>query len=140
MIALLVVMLAEALFKVEGFNLKVLEFLELSALLVLFVDLAVNFSRAESKLKFIRKNWLEILLFMPFAFTFRALRVFEVFGAMGFEAMPFLMRTEVIVKGGHMATHLGRSEPAVLARKAIHEMVRAPDRYKTMKYRGLLSS
>ena len=140
MIALLTVTLAEVLFKVEGFSLRILGFVELAALLVLFVDLAVNFSRAESKMRFFRKNWFEILLFVPFALTFRTLRVFEVFGAMGFEAMPFLMRTEVIVKGGHVATHIGRSEPAQLARKAIHEMVSAPDRYRTMKYRGLLSS
>ncbi|MFH1470209.1 MAG: hypothetical protein ABIF01_00510 [Candidatus Micrarchaeota archaeon] len=116
-----------------------LEFIELAALLVLFVDLAVNFSRAENKSKFIRKNWFELFLFVPFAVTFEAFRAFELFQVMGVEAMPFMMRTRVIVKGGHVATHIGKSEPARIARGAILGVMTAPDRYKSMRYRGLLS-
>ncbi|MFH0817443.1 MAG: hypothetical protein V1909_02300 [Candidatus Micrarchaeota archaeon] len=139
MCALLTVLLLELAYKTEGPSLYALEYIELSALLVLFVDLAVNFSRAGNKMKFVRKNWFELFLFVPFAFTFRALRAFELFEVMGFEAMPFLMRTHVIVRGGHFATHASRSELARLARKACSELLNAPDRYRTMKYRGLLS-
>ncbi len=139
MLTILAVFLLEFFYHFEANSLRLLEFLELAALLVLFVDLAVNFSRAENKAKFMRKNWFELLLFVPFAFTFSALRAFEVFEVMGFEAMPFLMRTRVLVRGGHVATQISRSEPAMLARSAVVGALTVPDRYKAMKYRGLLS-
>jgi hypothetical protein len=132
-------LISELAFHPEGEFLAAVEFLELAGLLVIFIDLAVNFSRADSKKRFLRESWLELMLFIPFSFMFQAFRTYEVFEIMGVEAMPFLMRTKIAVKGGHIAAHVGRSGPAMAAKRTITEMMGIPNRYRTMRYRGMLN-
>lgn len=138
-LTVMLVLAVEFFYELDGTLKTVLEFAELGALLVLFVDLAVNFSRAESKMKFLKQYWFEILLFLPFTAVFRAFRAYEMFQVMGIEAMPFLMRTEILVRGTHAATEFKRSEPAMIMAGFVIGLASAPDRYKTMRYRGLLS-
>jgi hypothetical protein len=138
MLLLAIAFLAELFLHPSAEALSLLGTAELSALLVLFIDLGVNFSRAESKVKFLKQNWFELLLFMPFSFAFEALRAYEAFEIMGLEAMPFLMRTRILVKSGHVASVVNRSPPLLMARQTIYELTTAPERYRTLRYRGLL--
>ncbi len=123
----------------QGEAKSALEFAEIAGLAVLFVDIAVNFIRAESKSRFVREKWFELLLFVPFFAVFEAFRVYEIFEVMGIRALPLLMRTRILVNGGHALSQLASSEPVELAKMAVVGAVMVPDRYRTMKYRGLLS-
>ena len=142
LLAMLVIICAFAvkmLFHPEGILLLAVEFAELAGLLVWLLDFLVNFSRAGDKPRFVRENWFELALFIPFSFMFEAFRVYEVLEVAGIRAFPFIMRTQVLVTSGHIMTQLNRSEPVLFARRTCVEIVSAPDRYRTMRYRGLLN-
>jgi predicted histidine transporter YuiF (NhaC family) len=139
MVAIVVSFLVQLLLPGEAELRGIAGMAELVGLIMLFTDLTVNFSRAENKVRFLKKNWFELLLFVPFSFVFEAFRTYEILEVMGFKAIPFLVRTQVIVVGSHTMTQLGRSEPVRLAQRAVFEIVSVPDRYSAMKYRGMLN-
>jgi hypothetical protein len=139
MLAVVFSFLAKFLLTLDETSSGIVEFTELAGLLVLFIDLTVNFSRASNKKKFLRQNWFELLLFVPFSFVFEAFRAYEIFEIMGFKAIPFIVRTQVFIVGSHTMEQLLKSEPVRLAAALMIGLVTIRDRYRTMKYRGLLS-
>ena len=60
---------------------KILEFLDLAAIVVLAVDLFVAYRKTKEKGKFLFRNWLLIISFIPFASFIRVLRYFKVIKA-----------------------------------------------------------
>ncbi len=138
MVILAFVLAAKLIYNPKGSSASALDFLEIAGITVLFIDLAVNFTRAESKRRFIQEKWFEILLFVPFTALFEAFRVYEIFEVMGFRALPFILRTKLIVDEGNALAGLSKSEPFQFAKLAVIGVVLIPDKYKTMKYRGLL--
>ncbi|MFH1448216.1 MAG: hypothetical protein ABIG39_05095 [Candidatus Micrarchaeota archaeon] len=139
LVAMTLVLFIELIYHPVGRMHQILGFIEIAGISVIFIDLAVNFSRTDNKNLFLRQNWFELTLFIPFLFAFELFRMYAIFEAAGIQAMPFMMRTKLLMKGGHVLTHVSRSEPARVARMTCFGVMHAPDRYRGMKYRGLLS-
>ncbi|MCK4883384.1 MAG: hypothetical protein KAS30_00805, partial [Candidatus Diapherotrites archaeon] len=58
-------------------TLKLIHNIDVFALSFLFVELAYDFYKAEDKKKFVTKEWLLILSFLPFGTIFRIGRIFK---------------------------------------------------------------
>ncbi len=56
---------------------------DLAAILIFGIDLYRGFAKAHDKKMFLRKNWLEILVLIPFGTAFRMFRAFEQLEAVG---------------------------------------------------------
>ncbi|MGV8176198.1 MAG: hypothetical protein ACP5NX_00135 [Candidatus Bilamarchaeaceae archaeon] len=70
------------------------EALDLSLSIVLFADVLLLMLEAKDKIWFVRKNYMKIVLVLPFALVLRAFSLARIF-----EFVPFLARTAELTKG-----------------------------------------
>lgn len=77
---ILAALLAELFLHLSEEQEQLLLTIELIALLILFLDLAIHFYRAKHKKKFLKENWLMVLSFLPFGSIFRIARGIRFFG------------------------------------------------------------
>tara|TARA_Y100000310_G_scaffold345828_1_gene470719 strand:+ start:10389 stop:10940 length:552 start_codon:yes stop_codon:yes gene_type:complete len=77
LIFIIVALIAEFFFHLDEKTLKLIHDIDVFALSFLFVELAYDFHKAEDKKKFVTKEWLLILSFLPFGTIFRLGRVFK---------------------------------------------------------------
>jgi hypothetical protein len=77
LIFIIVALIVEFFFHLDEKTLKLVHDIDIFALSFLFVELAYDFYKAEDKKKFVTKEWLLILSFLPFGTIFRIGRIFK---------------------------------------------------------------
>jgi len=115
LIFIIVALVVEFFFHVDGKTLKLIHDIDVFALSFLFVELAYDFYRAEDKKKFVTKEWLLILSFLPFGTIFRIGRAFKASRVIKFLSGTWagilrLLRLESIgLKTAQSAVHISRT-------------------------------
>jgi len=67
-----------------------LEIAEILCICIIAADLAVKFWKAKSKARFLRENWFEFLILLPFGAIFESLKALEAFRMVqGLEILKF---------------------------------------------------
>ena len=77
LIFIILALILEFFFRPDKKTLELVHTIDIFALSFLFVELAYDFYKAEDKKKFVTKEWLLILSFLPFGTIFRLGRIFK---------------------------------------------------------------
>jgi len=77
LIAIIILLIIEFFFHPDEKLLEKMHIVDIFALSFLFVELAYDFYRAENKVKFVKKEWLLILSFLPFGMMLRVAQLFR---------------------------------------------------------------
>ncbi|MBU0662576.1 hypothetical protein KJ891_03865, partial [Candidatus Micrarchaeota archaeon] len=77
LIAIVILLIMEFFFHPDEKLLEKMHIVDIFALSFLFVELAYDFYRAEDKVKFVKKEWLLIISFLPFGMLLRVAQLFR---------------------------------------------------------------
>ncbi|MFH1239701.1 MAG: hypothetical protein V1672_00625 [Candidatus Diapherotrites archaeon] len=115
LIFIIVALVVEFFFHVDEKTLKLIHNIDVLALSFLFVELAYDFYRAEDKKKFVTKEWLLILSFLPFGTIFRIGRIFKAsrvvtfLSSAGTRIVRLLRLESVGLKTAQSTVHISRA-------------------------------
>lgn len=111
LIAIVILLIMEFFFHPDEKLLEKMHIVDIFALSFLFVELAYDFYRAEDKVKFVKKEWLLIISFLPFgmllrvAQLFRSTRVITLLGGLWARVAVFFRFEQTSVKTAQGAVH-----------------------------------
>ena len=98
LVIIIVALIIEFFFHPDVHTLELLHTLDVIALSFLFVELVYDFYNAEDKKKFVTKEWLLILSFMPFGTVLRFSRILRLSKVLKIESIQSLVHATKITR------------------------------------------
>lgn len=129
---IVIALIVEFFFHPGPQTLELIHTLDVIALSFLFTELVYDFYKAENKQKFVTKEWLLIISFLPFGTILRLTRIFRASRVIKFLSRVWaritrVFRAEVVgVKGVQAAVHVSKVAPK--AGKAIRPIAQFMDK------------
>ncbi|MBU0635925.1 hypothetical protein KKE06_02775 [Candidatus Micrarchaeota archaeon] len=133
LIFIILALLIEFFFQVDEKTLWLIHIIDIFALSFLFMELVYDFYRVEDKKKFVTKEWLLILSFLPFGAIFRVGRVLKASRAVKFlsgagtRILRFLRLESIGLKAAQSTVHISRASRIL---RPIAEILRKKRRKK----------
>lgn len=130
LIFIILALILEFFFHPDKKTLELIHTIDIFALSFLFVELVYDFHKAEDKKKFVTKEWLLILSFLPFGTVFRLGRIFKASRVVKFLSGSWarilrLVRLESVgVKTAQSTVHVARASRIM---RPIAEILRKKD-------------
>ncbi|PIN85535.1 MAG: hypothetical protein COV47_01635 [Candidatus Diapherotrites archaeon CG11_big_fil_rev_8_21_14_0_20_37_9] len=115
LLIIVITLITEFFIHLDKDTMELLHTTEIFALSFLFMELAHDFYLAEDKKKFVAKEWLRIISFIPFATVFRfalfarTTKVMQFLGSLWLRVKVFLRIESVTAKTGQSVVHASKA-------------------------------